>query len=84
MRHAVEDYEHSAPLVQVLDVPVPQMMVIRQRTVGGMLQDLVDGVQLHVEALEEKLAVPQPVPPDRTQQRFVEQLGIPVLALVLM
>ena len=90
MRHAVVDCEHSAPLVQVLDVPVPQLMVIRQRTVDDMLQDLVGG-----EPLEEKLTVPQPVPPalrctvgqfslslvdvdavlDRAQQRIVEQIS---------
>ena len=73
MRHAVRDYEHNAPMVQVLDVPVPQPVEIQQRTVNDMLMDMTDRVQQRIAALEEMESVPRPLPPDRTQQRAVEQ-----------
>ena len=79
MRHAVRDYEHYAPMVQVLDAPVPQPMEIQQRTVDFLLQDMVDRVQQRIAPLAEMEVVPRPVPPDRTQQRAVEQVGAPAV-----
>ena len=81
-RHAVRDYDHYAPLVQVLDVPVPQPMEIPQRTVDDMLQDMADRVQQRIVPLNELEAVSRSGPPDRTQQRAVEPTGAPVLSLV--
>ena len=81
-RHAVRNYEHYAPLVQVLDVPVPQPMEIPQRIVDDMLQDMADRVQQRIVPLDELEAVSRLAPPDRTQQRAVEHMGAPVLSLV--
>ena len=66
-------------MVQVLDVPVPQPMEIQQRTVDDMLQDMVDRVQQRIAPLAELEVVPRPVPPDRTQQRAVQQVGVPAV-----
>ena len=82
MRHAVRDHEHYAPMVQVLDAPVPQPTEIPQRTMDDMLQDMLDRVQQQIAPLAEMEVVPRPVPPDKTQQREVEQVGVPVLSLV--
>ena len=62
MRHAVGDYEHYAPSLPVLDVPLPQTMEIQQRTVDDMLQDTADRVQQRVAPLAAMVAVPRPVP----------------------
>ena len=82
MRHAVRDYEHYAPLAQVLDVPVPQTIEMQQRTVEDMLQDIADRVQQRIAPLAEMEAVPRPVHPDRTQRGAVERMGISELSLV--
>ena len=74
-RHAVRDFEHAAPQLQVLDVPVAQVEGTQQLD-SLMLYDALGHVQCS-GPLVEVMAVPRPATLDRTQQRFVA----PVVAL---